>query len=93
MVIKIVANIKKVLFDFAFINIIDDYQKYKIDSFMHKESINRFKMKCCFNKEPYNKRFFNEHNFVFLLISYTVNIFLLSVKHTNTILPLLSMTT
>lgn len=27
MVIKIVANIKKVLFDFAFINIIDDYQK------------------------------------------------------------------
>lgn len=28
MVIKIVANIKKVLFDFAFINIIDDYQKF-----------------------------------------------------------------
>ncbi len=27
-VIKIVANIKKVLFDFAFINIIDDYQKF-----------------------------------------------------------------
>lgn len=53
MVIKIVANIKKVLFDFAFINIIDDYQKYKIDSFMHKESINRFKMKCCFNKERF----------------------------------------
>ncbi len=30
MVIKIVANIKKVLFDFAFINIIDDYQKLSL---------------------------------------------------------------
>lgn len=31
MVIKIVANIKKVLFDFAFINIIDDYKKIYIN--------------------------------------------------------------
>ncbi len=28
MVIKIVAKIKKVLLDFTFINIIDDYQKF-----------------------------------------------------------------
>ncbi len=52
MVIKIVANIKKVLFDFAFINIIDDYQKlYKNDSLLNKGSFNRFKIKFCYNNE------------------------------------------
>lgn len=57
------------------------------------QALKRLKIKYCLNNDTYNNRFFNEHNFVFLLTSYTVNVFPLSVKHTNTILLFLSMTT
>jgi ABC-type phosphonate transport system ATPase subunit len=70
-----------------------DYNTGVLDSNMQERPLNKLILRGLVSKINLIIIVFNEHNFVLLLVSYTVNVFLLSVKHTNTILSFLSMTT